>query len=162
MDADGVIAALDDPGDDARAVMDRLEAEAPADALAGALARARRAHTRQLAADLLGRQADQAGAPQLLEALSDEDADVRASAADALGKVLLTHGPQAAPNAGRALVRAWDAEPDPGVRHMLAAAMGAAEYREAIPLLRAAAASGDRGLEHAARWALERLDTSST
>ncbi|HKE78396.1 MAG TPA: HEAT repeat domain-containing protein [Solirubrobacteraceae bacterium] len=157
MDAAAVIAALDDPGDDAREVMRRLEAEAPPAALAGALAGARRAHTRQLAADLLGRQADPEGAPQLLAALSDPDAGVRASAADALGKVLLTHGPQVAPDAGTELLRAWDRESDPAVRHMLAAALGAAGHREAIPLLRAAAASGDRGLEHAARWALERL-----
>jgi HEAT repeat protein len=157
MDADAVIAALDDPGDDARELMRRLEAEASATALAGALSSAGRAHTRQLAADLLGRQAATAGAPQLLAALGDPDAGVRASAADALGRVLLTHGPQVAPDAGPALLRAWEKESDPAVRHMLAAALGAAGHREAIPLLRSAAASGDRGLEHAARWALRRL-----
>ena len=157
VDARAVIAALDDPGDDARATMARLQAQAPPEAIAGALATAGRPRTRQLAADLLGRQAGAEGAEALLAALRDDDAGVRASAADALGKVMLTHGPQAAPDAGPALLRAWDAETDPGVRHMLAAALGAAGHREAIPLLRAAAASGDRGLQHTARWALERL-----
>jgi HEAT repeat protein len=158
VDAHAVISALEDPADDdARAVMARLEANAPPEALAGALATAARPLTRQLAADLLGRQARPEGAGAVLAALDDEDSGVRASAADALGKVLLTHGPQAVPDAGPALLRAWDVETDRGVRHMLAAALGAAGHREAIPLLRAAARSGDRGLEHTARWALERL-----
>jgi HEAT repeat protein len=157
VDAQAVISALEAPSDDARAAMARLEAQAPAEALAGALATAAQPRTRRLAADLLGRQAGAEGAGALLDALRDGDAGVRAAAADALGKVLLTHGSQAAPEAGPALLRAWDAESSPGVRHMLAAALGAAGHREAIPLLRAAAASGDRGLEHTARWALDRL-----
>jgi HEAT repeat protein len=157
VDARAVIAALDDPGGDARATMSRLEEQAPPDALAGALATAERPRTRRLAADLLGRQAGAEGADVLLAALGDDDPGVRAAAADALGKVMLTHGPQSAPDAGPALLRAWDAETERGVRHMLAAALGAAGHREAIPLLRAAATSRDRGLEHTARWALQRL-----
>jgi HEAT repeat protein len=38
-----------------------------------------------------------------------------------------------------------------------AGALGAAHHREAIPLLRAAAGSEDRGLALAAQWALEQL-----
>jgi HEAT repeat protein len=70
---------------------------------------------------------------------------------------MLAHGPNSAPDAGPALLAAYGAEQDPGVRHMLIAALGAAGHREAIPLLRAAAASEDRGLVLAARWALDRL-----
>jgi HEAT repeat protein len=156
VDARAVIAALEDPGDDP-GLMTRLEEQAPPEALAGALATAARPLTRQLAADLLGRQAAAEGAGALLAALGDADAGVRASAADAVGKVMLAHGPETAPEAGPALLQAWDAETERGVRHMLAAALGAAGHREAIPLLRAAARSGDRGLEYTARWALDRL-----
>jgi HEAT repeat protein len=157
MDAAEVIAALETPTDDRRPVMDRLEAEAPAEALIGALT-AEVPLTRQLAADLLGRRAHAEAADALLESLADAEPGVRASAADALGKVLLTHGPR--PATGPLLLAAYDRETDPEVRHMLAAALGASGHREAIPLLRAAAASEDRGLAHAARWALEQLGRS--
>jgi hypothetical protein len=56
-----------------------------------------------------------------------------------------------------ALVGALGAEDRPGPRHMFAAALGAARCREAIPLLRAAARSDDRGLALAAQWALDQL-----
>ncbi|HET6866710.1 MAG TPA: hypothetical protein VFH80_12405, partial [Solirubrobacteraceae bacterium] len=72
-------------------------------------------------------------------------------------KVMLTHGPGSAPGAGPALLAAYDAEDSAGARHMLAAALGAAHHREAIPLLRAAAGSEDRGLALSAQWALEQL-----
>src|SRR3954447_1425661 len=101
VDAQAVISTLEDPGGDARAAMARLEAQAPAYALAGALASAAQPLTRRLAADLLGRQAGAEGAGALLDALGDDDAGVRAAAADALGKVPLTHGPRAAPRRAR-------------------------------------------------------------
>lgn len=158
VDADDVIAALEAPADDRQPVMARLEAEAPARALAGALARGPERLTRQLAADLLGRRADPAGGAALLAALGDTEPRVRSAAADALGKVLLAHGPAAVPDAGSAILRAYHVEASPGARAMLAAAMGAADLREAIPLLRAAATDPEqRGLAHAARWSLGRL-----
>lgn len=157
MDTAGVIAALDAPTEDRREVVRRLEAAAPATAMIGALTTADRPLTRQLAADILGRRAEPEAADALIAALRDQDAGVRASAADALGKVMLAHGPTSAPGAGNALLVAYGAEDDAGVRHMLIAALGAAGHREAIPLVRAAAASDDRGLALAAKWALERL-----
>ena len=157
MDAADVIAALDAPTEDRRELVRRLEEEAPATAMIGALTTAPRPLTRQLAADILGRRADPEAATALIAALRDQDAGVRASAADALGKVMLAHGPTSAPDAGPALLAAYGAEHDAGVRHMLIAALGAAGHREAIPLVRAAATSDDRGLALAARWALERL-----
>jgi HEAT repeat protein len=157
MDTAEVIAALDAPSEDRRALFRQVEENAPGAAIAGALGTAERPLTRQLAADMLGRRAEAESAGALLAALADPVAGVRASAADALGKVMLTHGPASAPGAGPALLAAYDAEEDAGVRHMLAAALGAARHREAIPLLRAAAASDDRGLALAAQWALEQL-----
>jgi HEAT repeat protein len=157
MDTADVIAALDAPTEDRRDVVKQLEAEAQPTAMIGALVTADRPLTRQLAADILGRRADAEAASALVAALRDQDPGVRASAADALGKVMLAHGPNSAPDAGPALLAAYGAEHDAGVRHMLIAALGAAGHREAIPLLRAAAASEDRGLALAARWALDRL-----
>jgi HEAT repeat protein len=156
MDADDVIAALNAPTPDGRPLMRQLEEEAPCDALFGALA-AEVALTRQLAADLLGRRAEVDGAGALMAAIRDPESGVRSSAADALGKIMLTHGPDSVPGAGPALLAAYGAEDRPGPRHMLAAALGAAHYREAIPLLRAAAGSEDRALAQAAQWALEQL-----
>lgn len=152
-----VIAALDAPTEDRRALIKRLEETAPRGALAGALASAQTPLTRQLAADMLGRRAEVESADALLAAIRDPDPGVRASAADALGKIMLTHGAASVPGAGDALLAAYDAETDAGVRDMLVAALGASRHREAIPLLRAAAASEDRGLALAAQWALEQL-----
>jgi HEAT repeat protein len=156
VDADDVIAALNAPTADRRPLMRQLEEDAPCDALVGALA-AKVPLTRQLAADILGRRAEIDAAPALMAAIRDPESGVRASAADALGKIMLAHGPASAPGAGPALLAAYDAEDRPGPRHMFAAALGAARHREAIPLLRAAAASEDRGLALAAQWALEQL-----
>ena len=160
MDTAEVIAALDAQSADRRALIKQLEEHAPRAALAGALA-AEVPLTRQLAADILGRRAEIESAGALLAAIHDPDAGVRASAADALGKVMLTHGPDSAPGAGPALLAAYDAEPESGVRHMLIAALGAAGHREAIPLLRSAAGSEDRGLALAAQWALGQLGRPS-
>ena len=157
MDASEVIAALEAPGDDRRPLMWQLEADAPHASLVGALG-AEVPLTRHLVADILGRRAEIESAGPLLAAIRDPDSGVRAAAADALGKVMLTHGPGAAPGAGPALLAAYDAEDSAGARHMLAAALGAARCREAIPLLRAAARSEDRGLVGSAQWALEQLD----
>lgn len=156
MDTAEVIAALEAPSTDRRALIKQLEADAPHSALAGALV-AEVPLTRQLAADILGRRAEIESAGPLLAAIHDPVPGVRAAAADALGKVMLAHGPDSAPGAGPALLAAYDAEPEPGVRHMLIAALGAARHREAIPLLRSAAGSEDRGLALAAQWALGQL-----
>jgi HEAT repeat protein len=156
MDTAEVIAALEASTADRRPLMKQLEADAPCASLVGALD-AEVPLTRELAADILGRRADIESAGALLAAIRDPDAGVRSSAADALGKVMLTHGPDSAPGAGPALLAAYDAEDEPGVRHMLVAALGASRHREAIPLLRAAVTSEDRGLAGAAQWALEQL-----
>jgi HEAT repeat protein len=156
MDTAEVIAALGAPSADRRPLIRRLEEEAPRASLVGALA-AEVPLTRQLAADMLGRRAEMESAGALLAALRDCDAGVRASATDALGKIMLAHGPDSVPAAGPNLLAAYHAESHAGVKHMLVAALGASHHREAIPLLRAAAGSEDRGLAGAARWALEQL-----
>lgn len=145
--------------------MRQLEAEALLTTLVEALATAQVPFTRRLIADILGFRQERDAAIPLLRALSDPDADVRAAAADALGKVLMAHGPECAPNAGPALMSAFAIEPSAGARAMMAAAMGPAGYREAIPLLRAARRAGDGpndgGLALTAAWALEQLQDRS-
>jgi HEAT repeat protein len=155
-----VIAALEAPTPDRRPTMTRLEGHASPRALAEALAIAAVPFTRQLIADLLGRQADPAGAAALLSTLADRNPRVRSSVADALGKIMLSHGPASVPGAGPALLAAYTSEDSAGTRHMLAAALGAAGERAAIPLLEAAAAAAeDPGLARSASWALAQIET---
>jgi HEAT repeat protein len=162
LDPAAVIAALEEPTPDRRPTMTHLEAHASPRALAGALAIAVLPFTRQLIADLLGRQADPAGAAALLSALADRNPRVRSSAADALGKIMRSHGPASVPGAGPALLAAYTAEDSAGARHMLAAALGAAGERAAIPLLEAAAASEDPGLARSVSWALAQIEGRGT
>jgi HEAT repeat protein len=153
-----IIAALEAPTDDRRPVMWSLREDAPADALAAALAAAEAPDTRQLLADLLGFQAAPEGVPALIAALGDDASGVRSSAADALGKVFLSH-PDAPgrDEAGAALLERWRAEDRTPVRQMLAAALGATRHEPALPSLREAAEADDAGLRDSARWALEQF-----
>jgi hypothetical protein len=155
MEPHEIIAALEAPTEDRRPLMRELRENAPPDALAAALATAGEPHTRQLLADLLGFQAAPDGVAALTAALADPELRVRASAADALGKVFLTH-PDAPgrDSAGAVLLARWEAEPETAVRHMLAAALGATRYAPAVPALEAAREDADRGVRDAASWAL--------
>ena len=153
-----IIAALEAPTDDRRAVMWELRDDAPAGALAAALASAEAPDTRQLLADLLGFQAAPEGVPALISALGDAQSGVRSSAADALGKVFLSH-PDAPgrDEAGAALLERWRVEERAPVRHMLAAALGATRHEPALGALRQAAEDDDAGVRDSARWALEQF-----
>ena len=153
-----IIAALEAPTDDRRRLMWSLREDAPAEALAAALAAAEEPHTRQLLADLLGFQAAPEGVPALIAALSDPAPGVRSSAADALGKVFLAH-PEAPgrDTAGAALLDRWGAEERTPVKHMLAAALGATRHEPALGVLREAAEDADAGIRDSARWALEQF-----
>ncbi len=89
MEPTEVIAALEAPTDDRRRVMWSLREDAPAEALAAALAAAEEPNTRRLLADLLGFQAAPEGIPALpvlREAAEDEDAGLRDSARWALDR----------------------------------------------------------------------------
>jgi HEAT repeat protein len=158
MDPASIIAALEAPTDDRSQVMYELEETAPADQLATALRMAGAPLTRQLLVDLLGFQAAPAGVPALIAALQDREQKVRSSAADALGKVFLTHpdDPQRAA-AGDALLERWQDEPAVTVRQMIAAALGATRNRAAVPALEAALQDPDDGVRAMARWALDQF-----
>ena len=158
MDPASIIAALEARTEDRRPLMADLRHDAAPEKLAAALQMAGGAHTRQLLADLLGFQAAPVGVPALIVALGDRETRVRAAAADALGKVFLAHpaDPQR-DAAGAALLRRWQDEPAAGVRHVLAAALGATAHRPAIPALEAAVDDPDPGIRASARWALDLL-----
>jgi HEAT repeat protein len=155
MEPQEIIAALEAPAEDRRPLMNRLREDERSESLAAALAAASTPFTRQLLADLLGFQAAPEGAAALTLALADEDLRVRASAADALGKVFLSH-PDAPgrEDAGSALLARWEVEPETAVRHMLASALGATRYAPAVPVLQAAAGDPDPGVRDAVAWAL--------
>jgi HEAT repeat protein len=158
--ADDVVDLLERPTEDGRGLMGRLELEAPTPVLSGALSRARKPMTRQLLADLLGFRGDPAAAEPLAGLLDDPDEGVRASAADALGKVLLADPPppDVAERVGAAMLARYEVEPSPAVYRTLASALGAARYRPALAALRAALESDDPSLARMAAWGLHWLE----
>ena len=135
-----------------------LRENAPEDALLGAFAAAERPHTRRLLADLLGFRAVTAAAEALAAALYDPDEGVRASAADALGKLFMADEPPPADRVGAVMLARFESDPSAAVRRTLASAVGAARYEPAIPALRAARDSDDRSLAYAAGWGLHWLE----
>jgi HEAT repeat protein len=158
MEPDEIIAALEAPTEDRRPLMADLRDGAAPEALAAALGAAGTAHTRQLLADLLGFQAAPAGVAALPVSLADPEPRVRASAADALGKVFLAHpDTPGREGAGAALLSRWEVEQQTAVRQLLAASLGATRHAPALPALRAAEDDPDRGLRDAARWALKQF-----
>jgi HEAT repeat protein len=85
--AERIVDALERPVSDRRPEMDRLAREADVAGLVSALTVAKRPLTRQLLCDLLGRIGDPAALDALLGALNASEIGVRASAADAIGKL---------------------------------------------------------------------------
>jgi HEAT repeat protein len=161
MDGAQIIARLQDEDDDRRPAMQELAEEAPTAALVDALGAAERPLTRQLVADLLGFRGDAAALDALVAALDDPEVCVRASVADALGKVLMAEPPparEAAHRAGAAMLARYEVEPSPAVYRTLASAVGPSGYRPAIPVLRAAAQSDDPSLVYTAKWGLHWLE----
>ena len=161
VDAAEIIARLEEPAEDRRPLMGALREQAPTGGLVEALAAAREPFARQLLADLLGDRGDAAAAEPLAAALEDPDEGVRASAADALGKVFMADeppGPEVAQRVGAAMLARLEADPSAAVRRTLASAVGAARYEPAIPALRAALESDDRSLAYSAGWGLHWLE----
>lgn len=123
-----IVKQLDEPLDDRRPVVNHIEHAAAAQDLISALTAATNPVTRQILADILGRRHEETAVPALIKALDDPAIGVRASAADALGKI-------GSPEAGEAVWRRLQREPEESVRQMLILALGATGYRAAIPFL---------------------------
>jgi HEAT repeat protein len=98
---------------------------------------------------LLGKRWDETAVPALIDALSDASPEVRATAADSLGRI-------GSPSAGEAVFRHFEREEeDDAVRRELAATLGSVDYRPAIPALIQALDAPE--LRASAAWALGRL-----
>src|SRR3954467_12259206 len=88
MHADEIIAALEAPVEQRRAVMDALEADASVEALVAALRTAQQPFTRTLLSGMLGRRAAPESLSALVDALADPHPRVRGVAGDAVGLVV--------------------------------------------------------------------------
>jgi HEAT repeat protein len=161
LSSDDVLDALGRPSADGWALMDQLLEDASTGALVDALGRAGDTSTRRALADLLGFRGDASAAEPLADLLDDPDEGVRASAADALGKVFMADPPpppDAARRVGAAMLARFEAEQSLPVLTTLASALGASRYEPALPALRAARESGERSLARQAAWGLHWLE----
>jgi HEAT repeat protein len=158
MEPQEIIAALETPQDDYRPLIDVLQYDEPPETLLAALAAADRAQTRLTLVDVLGYRAEPEAIDALIGALADPSPTVRASAADSLGKIFLSH-PEAPDRerAGAALLERWEVEPEVPVLHMVAAALGATRYEPGLPALRAALEHPNAVLRRVAGWSLEQF-----
>jgi HEAT repeat protein len=152
--AEAVIVVIEDPTTDTPLVA--LEEQVETEVLVAALESARRPLTRSFLCRALGTRADPAALPALLERLDDEDAKVRATAADSIGKIgiaLRRRGVTPHTEIGRALVSHYR----PGESPWLVSAVGAVGYADGIDFLEQALAAGDPEVRSAAAWALDEL-----
>ncbi|MDA0162328.1 HEAT repeat domain-containing protein [Solirubrobacter ginsenosidimutans] len=156
MNADQIIAALELPAKDRRPTLWAIEEDERPEDVAQALAIAEDAHTRQLLADLLGFQAAPAGVEALIAALSDVEGRVRSAAADALGKVFMSHPDLPEREAaGAALLARAGVEPEITTRTVLLTALGTTRHEPGRATLQRALDDPDERIQKSARWALE-------
>jgi HEAT repeat protein len=131
----------------------RLRKQASIREMCRALAQTTDAHSRQVLCDVLGFRHAKSAVSLLIECLSDPTEKVRASAADALGKI-------GDSRAGEALMHQFEVENALPVRRMLACVLGAVNYKPAIPHLIQCLQDSDASLRGCAAWALGILRAS--
>ncbi|MBC6456950.1 HEAT repeat domain-containing protein [Actinomadura sp. HBU206391] len=163
---EAIVSALEEETPDRRPLMWRLEREAPAPALVGALERARRPLTRQLLCDLLGFRLVRSAVPALADALDDPVVGVRASAADALGKIV-GYGSRPAPaglvDAASAAMRdRWAVEESAAVRGVLAFSLALTGDPSVRPVLESALDDPEEQVRSAAESGLARLTVEAS
>lgn len=146
LDAKQIVDLLTQPCDDRRQSVRRLY-KSDASSLIDALTLTRNTHARQILCDVLGFRHERTAVPVLVEMLRDASAGVRASAADALGKIRDRA-------AGPALETLLRTDSDSGVRTMCAAALGAVRHVDAIPLLIVSVKDPWIALRGCAAWSL--------
>jgi HEAT repeat protein len=120
-----------------------------------ALAQTTDAHSRQVLCDVLGFRHARSAVSELIECLSDPSEKVRASAADALGKI-------GDVRAGEVLMQAFEAEAALPVRRTLACALGAVGHKPSISMLIECLKDSDSSLRGCAAWALGILRVTET
>jgi hypothetical protein len=133
------------------AARDRLRLIDDGAVLVDALRIATSVIARQILCDVLGLRREPSAIDALIDALTSSSPKVRSAAADALAKI-------ADRRAGPALLaRLQLPDPDPGVRRMLAASLGAVHHCEAIPILTSLLTDPDASLRGSAAWSLGAL-----
>src|SRR6476661_5875857 len=151
-----IISALEAPVEDRRPAMWAIEEDERPEDVAQALTIAENAHTRQLLADLLGFQAAPAGVEALIAALSDPEGRVRSAAADALGKVFMSHPDLPEREAaGTALLARAEVEPEVTTRTVVLTALGTTRHEPGRAALQRALEDPDERIQKSARWALD-------
>jgi HEAT repeat protein len=156
MRASEIIELLQNPSEIGFNKKDKIKHEAPTSEIISALQHIDQALHRQILCDILGELHAQDALVPLIACLDDESSRVRSSAADALAKL----GNVAA---GRALLEHYlYIETELPVRQMLAAALGAVKYREAIPALMLGLQDADASLRGAVAWSLGHLEATES
>jgi HEAT repeat protein len=150
MNARDVIDLLEGTTDDRRPIKARITAEASLEAIVSAMREAKVPLTRQILCDIVGARHAVEAVPELLATLDDTSPSVRSAAADALAAIR-------DPTSGPALLTHYRSESQPGVRTMLAVALGAVGYRPAIPDLIRALNDPDTALQMESAWSLGEL-----
>jgi hypothetical protein len=128
--------------------------------LASALRLAAVPRIRQVICDLLGKKRDPNTLDALVDALSDSSTSVRASAADAIGKVFgYVENPPVGHRARvvRALLDRWAGEDSDAVRSTLAQTLALVGDQSVRPVLEAALDHPDRQVRGQAAWGLRHL-----
>lgn len=146
-----IIALLEEPTENRIPIKLLLSEQASSSALLQALQQADNALTKQTLVDIIGERLMQEAVPLLIELLDHDSIGLRASVADALGKIK-------DPSSGPALLAHLHQEtPLSPVKHLLASALGATGYREAIPTLISALEDPDPVLRGCSAWSLGAL-----
>lgn len=152
MNASEIIDLLQNSSEVGYLKKDKIKREASPSEIISALQITDTSLTRQILCDLLGELHAQDALLPLINCLDDESDRVRSSAADALAKL----GNVAA---GSALLERYiKLETNQPVRRMLAAALGAVKYREAIPALMLGLQEADASLRGTVAWSLGHLE----
>ncbi|HET7034504.1 MAG TPA: HEAT repeat domain-containing protein [Thermomicrobiaceae bacterium] len=145
-----IVGLLEQPVEDRRPIVHRIEQQARIRDLIAALRIATIPLTREILINILGNRHSKTAVPVLLDALVDPCRRVRVAAATALRNI-------PSPAVGSALLARFENEEDLGVKAWIASALGGVGYDPAIPHLIPALASNHRGLRYLAAWSLGAL-----
>jgi HEAT repeat protein len=143
-----IIRLLEEPTEHRYPIKLRITMEASGSALIQALQQASDLLSKQILADIVGDRAEFGAVSTLIELLDYDSEGLRCSAADALGKI---RDPESGPALLAHLQQEVTLSP---VKHLLASALGAVGYRQAIPTLIQALADPDPVLRGCAAWSL--------
>ncbi|HWH01987.1 MAG TPA: HEAT repeat domain-containing protein [Pilimelia sp.] len=158
--ADEIIRLLEEQESSKIRSMDLVEQKASSLALRDAYFMARMPVTRQLICDLIGRQRDSTNLHTLLHALDDCLVGVRASAADAIGKIFGYVDRPPLDRREEVLARlmvAWHAEKSDDVRSTLVQTLALLGDARVVPLLRELLGDSSARIRTQARWGLRFL-----